>query len=91
MKDLLITVLHSVPQNSRGSNYPVKLVYVEFLLQILHCGLLNQGVLGVVGGRHGNQSKASFSFLAIFCKRWSRVQNKAVSANAAEARRWVSI
>ncbi|MGB5180034.1 MAG: class III extradiol ring-cleavage dioxygenase, partial [Gammaproteobacteria bacterium] len=34
-------------------------------------------------------SKASFSFLAIFCKRWSRVQIKAVSANVVDARRWV--
>jgi hypothetical protein len=38
-----------------------------------------------------HQPKASFSFLAIFCKRLSRVQIKAGSVTAADARRWASI
>jgi hypothetical protein len=46
---------------------------------------MNNAGFGVVARRHGDQSKASFSFLAIFCNRWSRVQIKAVSANAADA------
>lgn len=34
---------------------------------------------------------ASFSFLAVFCKRLSRVQINAVSINKVDARRCVSI